>query len=173
MLTEQGFYDTLKCFLHNGIHFRADILPRLVAMLKEVREMVRKQDTYRFFSSSLLLIYDGKEVSLTTNSQESPHDHILEDSCLLTQSREREYTSPSLNNSEVNHRIPFESVWPDLRSDLNEARRFVDVRMIDFAHTTHKGCLNDTIQYTGPDEGYIVGLNTLINAFEGMQEQCS
>ena len=175
MLTEEGFYDALRCFLHNGVHFRADILPRLVAMLKEVREVVRKQDSYRFFSSSLLVIYDGKEdVSPTTNSHlgEPPRDHILQDSCLHSQSRDREYTPPSLNNSEDNHRMPFESVWPDSRSDLTEARQFVDVRMIDFAHTTHKGCVHDIIQYTGPDDGYIVGLNTLISAFEEMQEQC-
>ena len=48
---------------------------------------------------------------------------------------------------------------------LEDARQLVDVRMIDFAHATHSMCVRDPIKYSGPDEGYILGLNTLISAF--------
>ena len=48
---------------------------------------------------------------------------------------------------------------------LEDARQLVDVRMIDFAHATHSMCVRDPIKYSGPDEGYILGLDTLISAF--------
>ena len=56
--------------------------------------------------------------------------------------------------------------------DLEEARRSVDLRMIDFAHSTHKG-YSDTVQYVGPDEGYAIGLSSLIDCFERMIESAS
>ena len=168
-LTQEGFYDALKAFLHNGVCFRVDILPRLIAMLIKLRETVRRQDTYRFFSSSLLLIYDGKEPSLTTDTKLSASP-VDPDSCLFTQSRD--YTTSLLpNHFETCHRTALKSIRSDPNFDLNKARQMVDVRMIDFAHTTHEGYVNDRIQYTGPDEGYIVGLNTLIMAFEEMLEK--
>ena len=165
-LSKEGFYDALKAFLHNGVSLRVDILPRLIAMLIKLRETVRKQDTYRFFSSSLLLIYDGKDTSLTTDTDlcASPVDP---DSCLYTQCRD----SLLPNHFEACHRTALKSMQLDPNFDLNKARQLVDVRMIDFAHTTHEGYVNDRIQYTGPDEGYIVGLNTLITAFEEMLEK--
>ena len=52
--------------------------------------------------------------------------------------------------------------------NIHETRKTVDVRMIDFAHVTHSGYSDDLVQYSGPDDGYIVGLNTVISAFEGM-----
>ncbi len=57
--------------------------------------------------------------------------------------------------------------------DLQQARQFVDIRMTDFAHTTHVGYVNDHIRYTGPNEGYIVGLDTLIGIFEKVLHDAS
>ena len=52
---------------------------------------------------------------------------------------------------------------------VGEARTVV--RMIDFAHATHASCKQDPVRYSGPDEGYITGLNTLISVFHSMQEE--
>ena len=38
----------------------------------------------------------------------------------------------------------------------------VDIRMIDFAKATYAGFLHEDENYTGPDEGYLYGLNHLI-----------
>lgn len=46
----------------------------------------------------------------------------------------------------------------------------VDIRMIDFANLTHSGFVNDPIVYDGPDEGYILGLTTLVRIFESLLE---
>ncbi|CAG5135106.1 unnamed protein product [Candidula unifasciata] len=42
----------------------------------------------------------------------------------------------------------------------------VDVKMIDFAHTTHQGFTMDQIKHTGPDTDYIFGLKNLLNLFQ-------
>lgn len=42
----------------------------------------------------------------------------------------------------------------------------VDVRMIDFAHATHQGFLQDKTAHVGPDHGYLFGLKNLIQLFE-------
>ena len=51
--------------------------------------------------------------------------------------------------------------------DLEQARKSVDLRMIDFAHSTHRG-YNDTVQYEGPDNGYVLGVSSLVRCFERM-----
>lgn len=50
-------------------------------------------------------------------------------------------------------------------------RRKVDVRMIDFAHTTHEGFRGDKIVHKGPDMGYILGLDNTIRMFQEIQEE--
>lgn len=46
----------------------------------------------------------------------------------------------------------------------------VDVRMIDFAHTTYKGSWKEHTTYDGPDPGYIFGLENLIRILQDIQE---
>jgi len=43
----------------------------------------------------------------------------------------------------------------------------VDVRMIDFEHSTYKGFRDDPV-HEGVDEGYILGLTNLIKIFDDM-----
>ena len=53
------------------------------------------------------------------------------------------------------------------KTDLEVARKSIDLRMIDFAHSTHSG-YNDSVVYSGPDEGYVQGLSSLVACFERM-----
>lgn len=73
--------------------------------------------------------------------------------------------SDSVNGHRVEWRHEVRSIEKD-HYHLDNARKLVDVRMIDFAHATNCLCEQDTIRYSGPDEGYILGLNTLISAFQ-------
>ena len=48
---------------------------------------------------------------------------------------------------------------------------FVDVRIIDFAHSTHKG-FRDDILHEGPDNGFVQGLKNLVQILdEVLQKQ--
>ena len=53
--------------------------------------------------------------------------------------------------------------------ELSMMRANVDLRMIDFAHSTHSGYTNDRVTYEGPDDGYLTGLDSLIAIFQNME----
>lgn len=46
----------------------------------------------------------------------------------------------------------------------------VDVRMIDFAHSTFKGFRGDTAVHDGPDRGYVFGLESLVRILESLRD---
>ena len=51
---------------------------------------------------------------------------------------------------------------PSKRCRLERSsEELVDVRMIDFAHTTFSGYLGDGLVHWGPDNGYLLGLDSL------------
>lgn len=121
-----GFKQTLHQFLHNGYELRKDLLDPIIKRLQELHRQIQSHDTYRFYSSSLLIMYDMR-------SQGTHHDQ------------------------ELGHDEASAQCAP------------VDVRMIDFAHSTHSGFQNDTTVHTGPDQGYLFGLKNLIDVFTDMR----
>ena len=208
----------------------------LLEMLNRLRETIARQDTFRFFSSSLLIIYDGRVVleKCTMDKQESRCPQWPEELLLSSHDPPESNTVTNLTNSprelsvgipmtsqtkathqqvdiavpgkqatRENHDRSCQNVTEEEKegrttrpvrgengknaippnelqnatapNELNhrncllkrfaDARRIVDVRMIDFAHTTHRGCPDDLVKYTGPDDGYLLGLRTLISAF--------
>ena len=139
-LTKEGFVDELKLFFHNGKILRKELIHPLIEMLKSLREVVITQDSHRFYSSSLLIIYDGKPSATTATQVNGCEEETV------------------VSGSEP----------AGLAARLRASRQMVDLRMIDFAHATHSGYLNDPVRYTGEDEGYVVGLNTIIATFEDM-----
>lgn len=96
-----------------------ELLEPIQRQLRALLSVIRSQSSYRFYSSSLLIIYDGQETLQT------PHgSNVVK----------------------------------------------VDIRMIDFAHTTYKGSWNEHTTYDGPDPGYIFGLENLIQILQDIQE---
>ena len=110
-------------YLYDGCELRVSLIKPIVNRLRKLRETLLQQDTFRFYSSSLLIMYDGS----------------LDDQ----------------NDSGIHEGMPSS---PD-DSDL------IDIRLIDFAHTTYKGFQNDRICHKGPDHGLILGLDNLIHMF--------
>ena len=136
-MSEKEFYRALKEFMFNGKCYRRDIVPGLVAMLRALKDVIKERDSFRFFTSSLLIIYDGID---------------NDSNC----SKDSSTSSPTHSASEHGFH------------NLQEMRKCVDVRMIDFARSTHHGMTTNQSNYLGPDEGYIHGLATLISAFESI-----
>ncbi|NXW17125.1 IP6K3 kinase, partial [Circaetus pectoralis] len=135
-LSPEGFRQTLHQFLCNGNHLRTDLLDPIILRLKALLSVIRKQSSYRFYSSSLLIIYDGQEHKENTAPLDN-HLHFQKTNCT---------TSHGPNPSRV------------------------DVRMIDFAHTTFKGSKCNHTTYDGPDHGYIFGLENLIKILQNISE---
>ena len=109
-LSDDGLRQSLAQFFHNGINLRTEIFAPLLDQLNRLLAIINQLDSFRFFTSSLLIIYDGLE----------PYD--------------------------------------------------IDVRVIDFAHATHHDITSDS-PYIGPDEGFIFGLNNLIEMIEELSKE--
>ena len=191
-LTPQGFHDELRHFVHSGFSLRSDIISALLCKLRQLRDMIQRQDSFRFFSSSLLIVYDGKleQTGAATASDSGP---TLRERTRVLEGRESfsklssgsevgggeggEEREGGANGPSFSEELPVEDLDHQRskgESDslsVEEAGTLVKVRMIDFAHATHTRCKHDPVKYSGPDEGYITGLNTLISAFHSMQEE--
>lgn len=130
-LSPDGFKQALSQFLHNGIHLRTDLAEPILCQLKALLSIIKNQSSYRFYSSSLLIIYEGLEKTIDNHTQ----GH-----CQSTTS-----TVPHRNSNSK-----------------------VDIRMIDFAHTTYKGSRYNETVYDGPDHGYIFGLENLMKIIQSI-----
>ncbi|XP_040262815.1 inositol hexakisphosphate kinase 1 [Bufo bufo] len=115
-LSAEGFRQALYQYLHNGVSLRMDLFEPILIKLQRLISVLESQASYRFYSSSLLIIYDGIDRPRTGDPQEAPP--------------------------------------------------IVDVRMIDFAHSTYKGFRDDLTVHDGPDKGYVLGLRNLLSILE-------
>lgn len=150
-LSIEGFRLALFQFMHNGSQLRKDLFEPMLSKLCTLKTVLERQASYRFYSSSLLIIYEGKEpesVDMWLKSTEPPLDK--ESQAVPRQSLESPPASESYTHPQV---------------------RSVDVRMIDFAHSTFKGFRDDQTVHDGPDRGYVFGLESLINILQEIREE--
>jgi len=60
-LNPNTFQSTLKDFIHNGNKLLIHQIPVILRKLRRLAKIIRSLDNYRFYASSLLLIYDGDD----------------------------------------------------------------------------------------------------------------
>ncbi|KAK7871697.1 hypothetical protein R5R35_009054 [Gryllus longicercus] len=209
-LSVSGFQQALRQFLHNGSRLRSDVLSPLIRRLEELVVVLARQDAVRFYTTSLLLLYEGDE-SCTNPAPEATSFDFKQCELSRMGSEERiaglgrrsssvETLSPLLDRSfekllseepaivASHHRRCSSStvMYEDAHSSNSSPREsslstplsplpktatpepLVDVRMIDFAHSTHKG-LDDPVVYTGPDQGFLFGLENMIALLKGIE----
>lgn len=142
-LTPESFRSTLKMFVSNENFVHHNLLDRLIEKLKKLRSVIVQLESFRFYTSSLLLIYEGN----TCNK------------CNVTCEKKEK----QVNNG---------TTWANCASE-EDLDKFFDVRLIDFAHSTHSN-LNSflTTPTSSPlpyvasqqdyDEGFVFGLDNLI-----------
>jgi inositol-hexakisphosphate 5-kinase len=49
-LDEEGFKSTLFRFFHNGYHVRSEVIQEVIAKLDNLRTVIERQSSYRFYS---------------------------------------------------------------------------------------------------------------------------
>ncbi|XP_068951798.1 inositol hexakisphosphate kinase 1 [Petaurus breviceps papuanus] len=152
-LSIEGFRNALYQYLHNGLDLRRDLFEPILSKLRGLKSVLERQASYRFYSSSLLIIYDGKE-------------------CRAEMFLERRGDMRSKNvDSGLPEMMPDGSSPSTSPETSPSATPKVDVRMIDFAHSTFKGFRDDPTVHDGPDKGYVFGLDSLITIMEQMREE--
>jgi len=72
----EGFREGLIEFLHNGNRLRTDALIPLVEKLLELKAVLQSLDTFRFYTSSLLLIYEGLDPELCGDNEPGLDDAL-------------------------------------------------------------------------------------------------
>ena len=145
-LSEQGFEEALRMFFDNREIFRCELICCFIQKLKAVLDVMEKDlCSYRFYNSSLLLVYEGewqrysrkRETDCTTNAS---------DDLLSTHDASSEKCSCECTSEQM------------------------DIRMIDFAHVSrHDGPSHKSASDTCPDKGYIFGLKSLIRILRKIQ----
>uniref|UniRef100_A0A8C6TRJ4 Kinase n=1 Tax=Neogobius melanostomus TaxID=47308 RepID=A0A8C6TRJ4_9GOBI len=141
-LTSAGFKEALFQFFHSGRRLRHELLSPVLRRLRDMKTALEDCESYRFFSSSLLIIYDGRTVGEDDEvhiQNEKEQDEVTEALCFAH--------SPSTSC--------------EASSSFSSCPK-VDVRMIDFAHTTCKHYGDASVIHEGQDSGYIFGLQNLI-----------
>ncbi|KAH8252481.1 hypothetical protein KR032_000204 [Drosophila birchii] len=60
-LNEGGFKTALHDFFYNGYRLRIRVIRKILQRLLQLRRVIEKQSSYRFYSCSLLIVYEGFE----------------------------------------------------------------------------------------------------------------
>jgi len=194
-ISTDGFKMAIKQFLSNGHVLRTDVIRGLVRKITDLKEVVTKLDSFRFYTSSLLITYDGnleksgaKHRCCGMEKNYRPRNS-LSTSSLLLMSQKTERT-PSITRAESARELSgVDTDWQDggearlrkrslsyenlTRVESGKMKTvdlfdFVDVRIIDFAHSTHRG-LRDSTLHVGPDKGFLFGLENFIKLLKEIE----
>jgi len=209
-LSVDGLKMSLRQFFCNGLVMRLDVIQTLLRKLVELKAVVEDLESYRFYTSSLLVIYDGsfhqtgshsrccEEIEPQTRNSLSTSSLLqLSGRCVtgsgpalgVERSRSLDDISQchqfhrSIDNKAIGIGSRKKSVSYDSISSLGnspegrsrsialslEADKLVDLKIIDFAHSTHRG-LRDSTQHEGPDLGFLLGLENLILVLHELQD---
>ncbi|XP_046390371.1 uncharacterized protein LOC124158971 isoform X2 [Ischnura elegans] len=60
-LNEEGFKGALYKFFHNGFHLKKRVIRQVISKLNGLQRVIKRQSSFRFYSSSLLVVYEGYE----------------------------------------------------------------------------------------------------------------
>ncbi|XP_019866621.1 inositol hexakisphosphate kinase 1 isoform X2 [Aethina tumida] len=58
-LNEDGFKNALCKFFDNGFGLRVSVIRKVITKLEQLRRVIERQSCYRFYSCSLLIVYEG------------------------------------------------------------------------------------------------------------------
>ena len=166
-MSSDKLVETLTDFLHNGRCHNTKVVPQLIEKLKQLRDVIRRLDSYRFFSSSLLIMYEGGEDNVAMATSSFP-THCSNGQPIENQPpfSSKHPSMDLIENSSSNSDHPLNGVSSSCGSGLCGSGYLVDVRMIDFGNVTSNCYTTDPILYDGPDGGYIFGLTNIINVYE-------
>ncbi|XP_018494373.1 inositol hexakisphosphate kinase 1 [Galendromus occidentalis] len=165
-LDDQGFRNSLYQFFHNGFQLRTDVIDLIAERLVKLRKAIEKQNSFRFYSSSLLIIYEGCEdledgLSDPEDAEEGEMMEDVMDFASCSGDVDDSSMDSSLDSAPSSH-LKSGRRWSTKPSHRELHGPQVDVRVIDFAHTTYEGYEGDTKVHKGPDAGYLLGLDNLV-----------
>lgn len=171
-LTLAGFKEALYQFFHDGHRLRHELLSPVLRRLREMQAALEACESYRFYSSSLLIIYDGDPPRTPTRPRHRGGEEGDEDEPSDEEEEEEgAFGFPRSSSAGVGAGVSGGSGSSRSSHGAGEASSsMVDVRMIDFAHTTCRHYGEDSVVHEGQDSGFIFGLQNLITIISELED---
>jgi len=179
-LTLAGFKEALYQFFHNGCRLRRELLSPVLRRLREMQAALEACESYRFYSSSLLIIYDGDLPRTHTRprhrgGEEGDDDEPSDDDDDEEEEEEGgafgfPRSSSAGGGAGVAGGSGNSGSSRSSHSTGEASGPAVDVRMIDFAHTTCRHYGEDSVVHEGQDSGFIFGLQNLITIISELED---
>ncbi|XP_077385784.1 inositol hexakisphosphate kinase 2-like [Festucalex cinctus] len=178
-LTRSDFKEALVQFFHSGRRLRHELLSPVLRRLRDMQAALEACESYRFYSSSLLIIYDGAPHRKHTrrraegglseeDEEEEDEDEEQAGARVETEGEEDAGVAGALDLPRISGDDSSSCV-----SHSGTRSPVVDVRMIDFAHTTCRHYREDSVVHEGQDTGYIFGLQNLITIISELYNHSS
>ncbi|PVU94937.1 hypothetical protein BB560_000783 [Smittium megazygosporum] len=167
-LDPHTFKRTLLEFLDNGVYILVWHIPLLIYKLYYLFKIVSQMHGFRFYGSSILLLYDGAEMPYYNHhevqnkpclpSKISTHfkpDNLSLESQILSMSIQN-WNESDIKNLDTSSKAQKESGtscradakpapnWEKIKKNLKSIRSAIDVRVIDFANCTYVKSENDS-----------------------------
>lgn len=184
-----NFKASLQSYFDNGKYYLVGLIPDLLRQLRQLYRVVEKLNHFRFYASSLLILYDGAWGMDEDDEDKSPLPSRPNSSSVSS--------SASASRSHQQHQRS-----ASVSSERQPRRRAPIIKIIDFAHSltnahllrpledlldaedsdsaTAQGTTNEEfvrVPYPpttkGPDSGYLLGLRTLISTFDEIYKECT
>ncbi|ORY06508.1 hypothetical protein BCR34DRAFT_604184 [Clohesyomyces aquaticus] len=155
------FQDALKRFFFDGVGYRSAVrhIPVILEKIGVLENMIRKLPGYRFYASSLLMLYDrGEGVGLDKDKEPGTNG-------ISSNSSREDISSPSLPTSPGYG--PTSNPTPTTTNPKPPTHSEIKLKIVDFANcVTAEDALPDGVPCPprdpdGVDRGYLRGLRSL------------
>ncbi|ORZ08693.1 hypothetical protein BCR42DRAFT_455445 [Absidia repens] len=153
-LTQHGFRDSLVRYFDNGHGCHIIHLPALIRKLVLIYRIIQTMDSFRFYASSLLIIYDAADN--TKDKGDADQEDVLVDK---RRKRRIDVRLIDFAKSVTKHE------WISYRQEFTYPPSKYEGGGGSYAQTQSVGLLDDNDDGIGPDLGYLLGVHSLISCF--------
>lgn len=141
------FSGVLRAFLHDGEHLLTRHIPVIIQKLHNLAAILLQLDGFRFYGCSLLLIYDGDHDTSQFYARHARGPDVIDEEDEYAEYRHRpsrashsqDGTSRRSRSVDLGHkRLEAQKQQPKPRraSNVQRIKGEVNIRVVDFAHTT-------------------------------------
>ncbi|KAI9095853.1 hypothetical protein DFS34DRAFT_651092 [Phlyctochytrium arcticum] len=156
------FKQSLLSFLDNGEQYLIGYIPKMLEKLRELHRVVSKMPTFRFYASSLLILYDGAWAL----EERADSGNIGGGMSVGVGMSESVSSEKQVDMKMIDFANCVSNTGALRRMDEPEPSPFLTTD--DKSRTVAVPCPPTTI---GPDNGYLLGLRTLIKSFEDLYRE--
>ena len=144
----------LEQFFTLGCSLRKDVINNVLGEICRMKKSLLDLEEYRFYSSSILIIYEGLLKEEECNSQ---HFSDAENSMDCENFKMEAFGSDSCDSTKYR------------KEEVPSCA--VTMKMIDFANISFPSIHSDQFMHEGPDRGFLMGLDNLYEILESLLEE--